>query len=89
MTTILPNKLPIPTSPNLISVFLTFSSQAETQRRINVEGLLDTDCFAGDFVAKRIVKKYDIQPILQSTTKLSVCSGLDNTCYDMSKISNY
>ena len=50
-----------------------------------MEGLLDTGCLAGDFVAKRIVDKYNIKPILQSTAKLSVCSGLDNTCYDMSK----
>ena len=85
MTTILHHKIPIPTSPNLISVFLTFSSQAESQRRINVEGLLDTGCLAGNFVARRIVDKYNIKPILQSTAKLSVCSGLDNTCYDMSK----
>ena len=55
MTTILPDELPIPTSPNLISVFLTFPSQAETQGRINVEGLLNTGCLAGDFVARRIV----------------------------------
>ena len=81
MTTILPDEIPIPTSPNLISVFLTFPSQAEIQGRINVEGLLDT----GDFVARRIVERYNIQPILQSTAKLSVCSGLDNTCYDISK----
>ena len=86
MTTILPDELPIPTSPNLISVFLTFPSQAESQERINVKGLLDTGCLAGDFVARRIVEKYNIQPILQSTSKLSVCSGLDNTCYDMSKL---
>ena len=66
MTTILPIKLPIPTSPNLILVFLTFSSQAETQRRINVEGLLNAGCLAGDFAARRIVEKYDIQPIAQS-----------------------
>ena len=39
MTTILHDEIPIPTSPNLISVFLTFPSQAETQRKINVEGL--------------------------------------------------
>ena len=39
MTTILHDKIPIPTSPNLISVFLTFPSQAESQRRINEEGL--------------------------------------------------
>ena len=64
MTTILANKLPIPTSPNLISVFLTFSSQAEPQRRINVEGLLNTGCLAGDFVTRKIVEKYNIQPIL-------------------------
>ena len=82
---ILPDELPIPPSPNLISVFLTFPSQAESQERINVEGLLDTDCLAGDFVAKRIVERYNIQPILQSTSKLSVCSGLDNTYYDTSK----
>ena len=88
MTTILPDELPIPTSPNLISVFLTFSSQAESQGRINVEGLLDTSCLAGDFVARRIVEKYNIQLILQSTAKLSVCSGLDNTCYDITCYQN-
>ena len=44
-----------------------------------------TGCLAGDFVARRIVDKYYIKPILQSTAKLSVCSGFDNTCYDMSK----
>ena len=50
-----------------------------------MEGLLDTGGLAGDFVARRIVDQYNIKPILQSTAKLSVCSGLDNTCYDMSK----
>ena len=50
-----------------------------------MEGLLDTGCLAGDFEARRIVEGYNIQPILQSTSKFSVCSGLDNTCYDMSK----
>ena len=85
MTTILHDEIPIPTSPNLVSVFLAFPSQAESQRRINVEGLLDTGCLVGDFVARRIVDKYNIRPILQSTAKLSVCSGLDNTCCDTSK----
>ena len=67
MTTILNDEIPIPTSPNFISVFLTFPSQPESQRRINVEGLLDTGNLAGDFVARRIVDKYNIKPILQST----------------------
>ena len=47
--------------------------------------LLDTGCPAGDFIARRIVERYNIQPILQSISKFSVCSGFDNTCYDMSK----
>ena len=50
-----------------------------------MEGLLDTGCLAGDFVARRIVNRFNIKPILQSTAKVSVCSGLNNTCYDMSK----
>ena len=85
MTTILHDEIPIPTSPNLISVFITFPSQAESQRRINVEGLLDTGCLAGDFVARRVIDKYNIKPVIHSTAKLSVCSGLDNTCYDILK----
>ena len=62
----------------LSTILPTFPSQAESQRRINVEGLLDTGYLAGDFVARRIVEKNNIQPILQSISKLSVCSGLDN-----------
>ena len=50
-----------------------------------MDALLDTDCLAGDFVARRIVDKYNIKPILESTAKLSVCSGLDSTCYDILK----
>ena len=51
-----------------------------------MDALLDTGCLAADFVARRIVDKYNIKPILQSTAKLFVCSGLDNTCYDISKL---
>ena len=36
-------------------------------------------------MAKRVVDKYNIKPVLQSTATLSVCSGLDNTCHDLSK----
>ena len=50
-----------------------------------MDALLDTGCLAGYFVARRIVDKYNIKPVIHSTAKLSVCSGLDNTCYDMSK----
>ena len=48
-----------------------------------MDTLLDTGCLAGDFVARRIVDRFNIKPVFNS--KLSVCSGLDNTCYDISK----
>ena len=66
VSTILPIKLHIATSSNLLPVVLTFSSQEEAKGSINVDALLDTDCLAGDFVA-------------------TACSGLDNTCHDISK----
>ena len=50
-----------------------------------MNALLDTGCLAGDFVARRIVDRFSIKPVVYSTAKLSVCSGLDNTCYDISK----
>ena len=31
-----------------------------------------------------IVDRFNIRPIINSAVKLSVCSGLDNTCYDIS-----
>ena len=83
--TILPIKLHIATSPNLLPVVLTFVSQEEANGSINVDALLDTGCLAGDFVARGIVDRFNIKPVINSTTKFSVCSGLDNTCYDISK----
>ena len=50
-----------------------------------MDALLDTGCLAGDFVARRIVDKYNIEPVIHSAAKLSVCSGLDNTFHDISK----
>ena len=53
---------------------------------INLDALLHTGCLAGDFVARRIVDKYNIKPLLHSTAKLSVCSRLNNSCYDITKL---
>ena len=72
----------IPLNP--MDGILTFVSQEEAKGSINVDALLDTGCLAGDFVARRIVDRFNIRPIIHSTSKLSVCSGLDNTCYDIS-----
>ena len=84
VSTILPIKLHIATSPNLLPVVLPFASQ-EAKGSINLDTLLDTGRLAGDFAARRVVDKYIIKPVIHSTAKLSVCSGLDNTCYDISK----
>ena len=50
-----------------------------------MDALLDTGCLAGDFVARRIVDRFNIMPVSNSAAKLSVCSGLDNTCSDISE----
>ena len=63
---------------------LPFASSWETKVSINVDALLDAGCLAGDFVARRIVDRFNIRPIINSAAKLSVCGGLDNTCYDIS-----
>ena len=85
LSTVLPIKLHNANSSNLLPVMLTFTSQEEAKGSTYVDALLDTGCLAGDFIARRIVDKYDIEPVLQSTAKLSVCNGLDNNCYDISK----
>ena len=85
VSTILPITLHIATSPNLLPVVLTFSSQEEAKGSINLDALLDTGCLAGDFVARRIVDRFNIKPVIHSAAILSVCSGLDNTCNDISK----
>ena len=36
-------------------------------------------------MARRVVDRFNIKPVINSAAKLSVCSGLDNTCYDISK----
>ena len=86
VSTMLPIKLHIATSPNLLPVVLTFVSQEEAQGSINLDTLLDTSCLAGDFVARRVVDKYNIKTVIHSAAKLSVYSGLDNTCSDISKL---
>ena len=85
VSTILPIKLHIATTPNLLPVVLTFVSQEDAKGGINVDALLDTGCLAGDFGARRIVDRFNIKPVINSAAKLSVCSRLDNTCYDISK----
>ena len=65
VSTILPIKLHITTSPNLLPVVITFVSQEEAKESINLDALLDTGCLAEDFVARRVVDKYNIKPVIE------------------------
>ena len=67
--------------PNLLSVTLS-SSPKKTSVKARVEALLDTGSLAGDFISEKTVRKYNFTPI-QTNSKLTVCSGLDNTCQDL------
>ena len=61
VSTILPIKRHTATSPNLLPVVLIFVSQEEAKESINLDALLDTGCLAGDFVARKIVDRFNIK----------------------------
>lgn len=61
------------------------SLQLANKSEITVKALLDTGSIAGDFIADRIISLYHLEPYVTSTTTRTVCSGLDNKCYDISR----
>ena len=64
---------------------MTLSSlPKETSVKARVKALLDTGSLAGDFISEKTVKKFSFTPT-QTNSKLKVCSGLDNTCYNVNK----
>ena len=74
-----------PSSPvidsNLLSVTLSsFSKQTSVKAR--VWALLDTGSLAGDFISEKTINKFNCTPT-QTNSKLTVCSGLDNTCHNL------
>ena len=48
--------------------------------------LLDTGCFAGHFIHRRIITNHNFTQFVSNSSKklCEVCSGLDNHCYDIS-----
>ena len=46
---------------------------------------MDTGSLAGDFVALRVVQNLGLTKYIVSTSHRTVCSGLDNKCYDISR----
>ena len=69
---------------NYIDVSVSATLQASTRRRNNAKALLDTGSLAGDFVAARTVKELHLDPFILTDRSKLVCSGLDNSCYDVS-----
>jgi hypothetical protein len=60
------------------------SLQLANKSEISVKALLDTGSIAGDFIAARVISLYRLEPYVISNTTRTVCSGLDNKCYDIS-----
>ena len=69
---------------NFIDVSVSATLQASTRRRNNVKALLDTGSLAGDFVAFRTLQALNLDPYILTDRSKLVCSGLDNSCYDVS-----
>ena len=62
---------------NFLTVSLTPLSIQGMRGSVSGEALLDTGCLAGDFISERIVDNNN------SINTYTVCSGLDNQCYDI------
>ena len=50
-----------------------------------VKALLDTGNHASDFIASWVVDSLDLGAFVRESNNKTVCSGLDNACYDTSK----
>ena len=75
----------IKSSSDFISVTLSCSQETDTMEKRLVEAVLDTGNHASDFVASRIIKKLNLRKYIIESNSKTVCSGLDNACYDTSK----
>jgi hypothetical protein len=67
----------------MVSLSLTAPQLATSNHE--VAALLDTGSLAGDFLALRIIQNLKFTKCIVSTSQRTVCSGLDNKCYDISK----
>ena len=50
-----------------------------------MQALLDTGNLAYDFIARRVVDKNKLQKFIVESSTITICSGLDNQCYEISK----
>ena len=72
------------TTSDFLTVSFTPLSIQGMQRSVSGEALLDTGCLAGDFISERIVDNNNLRFLVKnSINTYTVCSGLDNQCYDI------
>ena len=64
------------TPPNLLPVSFVALSQGGISGKVGVNAFLDTRSLAGDFVSRRVVDRYCLQPVI-SDTIYTVCSGYE------------
>ena len=66
-----------------MSIF-PLSSQQENTSRNEVQTLLDTGNLVTAFLAHSVVDRFSLTPYIVNSNSKTVCSGLDNNCYDVS-----
>ena len=71
--------------PDFKKFYVFRVSDQTTPRESNlIETLLDTGSLAGNFVLRQVVNDLHLQAdIITKTCTSTVCSGLDNQCYDL------
>ena len=90
------------TSSDFLTVTVSLKSQTSRQSaevanrteveagegaRTSVQALLDTGSLAGNFISQQLVTELDADSyVYHSKRSFSVCSGLDNVCYDSNKL---
>ena len=73
-----------PASADYLTATISHVSQP-SQPSNKVQALIDTGALPGNFVAQRVINSFNLQPFILFDQTLTVCSALDNKCYDISK----
>ena len=70
---------------DFLMVSLSPTATQSTTDKHEIAALVDTGSLAGDFVALRVIQNLKLTKYIVSTSQRTVCSGLDNKCYDISR----
>ena len=72
---------------DFLMVSLTLNAPQHTSEApdLDIAALVDTGSLAGDFVALRVIQILKLTKYIVNTSQRTVCSGLDNKCYDISR----